>query len=90
MGITYDNLLKMTWREYDYISIGYSIRQEREWDRNRNIIASLFNSSGFSKKKVKPTDVMKLGHIDKVVTVDFVPIPEEKIHHMLSLMKKNN
>jgi preprotein translocase subunit SecB len=42
---------------------------ERNWDYVRTLIASMFNSSGFSKKSVKPIDVMRLS-FDDVKPVD--------------------
>jgi len=90
MGVDYERLLRMSWLEYDYISTGYYIRMERQWDLNRNIIASMFNSSGFSKKRVKPTDVMKLSTIDKIRSVEFKPLTDEKIKQMLGKMKRND
>ncbi len=89
MGVDYERLLRMSWLEYDYISTGYYIRMERQWDLNRNIIASMFNSSGFSKKRVKPKDVMKLPTLDRVTQVEFKPVPDEKIEKMLELMRNN-
>jgi len=87
MGIEYEALLNMSWKAYDYYSTGYVRRTESAWDMNRNIIASLFNSSGFSKKRVKPTDIMKLSTIDNIRRVEFKPLTDEKIKQMLGKMK---
>ncbi len=89
MGVDYERLLRMSWLEYDYISTGYYIRMERQWDLNRNIIASMFNSSGFSKKRVKPKDIMKLPTLDRITQVEFKPVPDDKIKKMLELMRNN-
>ena len=64
MGIGYDELLNMTWREYDYYTIGHLRRIERDFDVARFIVANLFNSSGFSKRKVSPKDIMQLPLLD--------------------------
>lgn len=66
MGFTYEDLINLTWREYDYYKIGYVRRLERNWDYTRQLIANMYNSSGFTKKKVNAIDVMKLPHIDKI------------------------
>ncbi len=83
MGIGFDQALGLTWREYDYYSIGYLRRVERDWDRSRHIIAGLFNSSGFAKKAMKPQEAYPLPMLDKKVAVAFVPMTKEKINEML-------
>lgn len=60
MEIKYDEWKDYTWKEFDYYYIGWKRRMERNWDYTRNIIANLYNSSGFNKKSVSPKDIMKL------------------------------
>lgn len=85
MGIEYECFLNMTWREYDFYSVGYLRRLERQWDYTRHLIASNFNSSGFSKKSVKPGEIMKLQILDKPVEKELKKVSSEK----LELMKKH-
>ncbi len=66
MGFNFYEFMDLTWREFAYYSKGYERREEKKWNFIRNLIASNFNSSGFSKKSVSPTDVMKLPTIDGV------------------------
>jgi len=66
MGFKYEEFLNMTWREYEFYSIGHFRRLERNWDYTRHLIASMYNSSGLSKKKVNAKDIMKLSSIDKI------------------------
>lgn len=65
MDVAYDEMLNLTWVEFDYISRGYEQRMQRKWDFVRNIMATQFNSSGFSKKKWKARDIMTLPFIDE-------------------------
>ena len=64
MNIPYNDMLNMTWREFDYLSIGYIRRIERGFDEVRHLIAAMYNSSGMSKKTIRPKDVMKLALLD--------------------------
>ena len=64
MGLSYEEMLSCTFREFDYLQRGFNRRIERGFDYVRHIIASNFNSSGFSKKAVKPSDVMQLPMLD--------------------------
>ena len=64
MGLGYEDMLSCTWREFDYLQRGYNRRLERGWDTTRHIIANLYNSSGFAKKQVKASEVMKLPMLD--------------------------
>jgi len=90
MGIAYEQFLDMTWREYDYYSIGYLRRVERGWDRNRHLVASMFNSSGFSKTKVTATDVMKLPLLDGANTKEFKRVSDEVIKQRLKILSDGN
>ncbi len=89
MGCDYNALLDLTWLEYDYISIGYERRLERQWDYTRHIIASQYNSTGMSKKTVRATDIMKLPSLDKVVIQELVKIPDSRLNNMLRVLKEN-
>ncbi len=86
MGIAYEQFLDMTWREYDYYSIGYLRRIERGWDRNRHLVASMFNSSGFSKTKVKATDVMSLPLLDMATPKIIKRVSDEVIKQRLKIL----
>ena len=85
MEIEYSRLMNMTWREYDYCSTGYIRRVERGWDFTRHMIASMFNSSGFSKKKVDAKEIMKLPHLD-IMNMTFKRIPEKRVQQLLKYM----
>lgn len=87
MNISYNDFLNLTWKEYDYYSLGHFRRIEREWDYNRHIIASMFNSSGFSKKKVNAKDVMKLPNLDK--KTKFKMVNPKTLEKMLKIMEQN-
>lgn len=67
MGLTYEDFLDMTWKEFDFYNIGFSKKIQRNWDYVRNIIATQYNSSGFSNKKVKPKDIIQLDMFDKII-----------------------
>ena len=68
VGLTYDEFLDTTWVEYQYLRIGLERRVERQWDYSRHMMATMFNASGFSKKKVNAKDIMKLPRLDGVTT----------------------
>jgi hypothetical protein len=88
MLIPYEDMLDMTWREFAYVSKGYEQRTQRNWDYVRNIMANQFNSSGFSKKKVKPIDIMTLPFIDVPTIGKVVEImPKKTLEKMMSLFK---
>ncbi len=82
MGLGLEQMRAMTWQEFDYLSIGYQRRVERQLDNTRHMIANMYNSSGFSKKKVDAKDVMRLPLLDKVTKKTFVPIAMEKIRQL--------
>ena len=89
MGIKYKRLLNMTWLEYEYESIGYERRLEREWDYTRHLIAATYNSTGMSKKSVKATDIMTLPSIDGAVIATKVRrMSEDKVKSMLGAFNK--
>lgn len=84
MNIKYTDLLDMTWKEYHYNYTGHQRRLERGWDYVRNIMASNYNSSGFSKKQVKPKDIMKLPNLDYSY-VEFKMADEDDIQKLIDL-----
>ena len=88
IGIPYDQMLNLTWLEFDYISKGYEHRMQRNWDFVRNLMATQFNSSGFSKKRFRPRDIMTLPYIDNS-TVKKKPqlMDEETFNKMLTYFK---
>ena len=67
MGLTYVDFLDMTLKEFDFYNIGFSKKIQRNWDYVRNVIATQYNSSGFTKKKVKPKDIIQLDMFDKII-----------------------
>jgi hypothetical protein len=81
MGVSYAEMLDLTWREYDYLSVGYERRMERGWDYVRHLIASNFNSSGFSKKAVKAKEVITLPLLDRPRKME--KVPKEKVLWLL-------
>ena len=89
MGFSYDEFMDMTWREFDYYSAGYERRVERQWDYTRHIIAASFNSSGFSKKTVRATDVFKLPHLDKVKHRKVNRMSDERLRKLLQAANIN-
>ncbi|RLF66358.1 MAG: hypothetical protein DRN30_02295 [Thermoplasmata archaeon] len=89
MGIEYNALLNMTWKEYDYLSVGYERRIERQWDYTRHIIASQYNSTGMSKKTISAKEVMKLPTLDKLIRKELQKIPEDRLKNMLKVLKQN-
>ena len=66
MGLTYEEMLNCTFREFDYLQRGHLRRIERLWDVGRHLMATMYNSSGFSKKAVKPNEIMKLPFLDGI------------------------
>ena len=89
MGFGYEDFLNLTWREFDYYSVGYERRIEREWDYTRHIIASNYNSSGFAKKQTKANDVMKLPRLDTPTKTSFKQVDPQRLANMLSHLNKN-
>ena len=88
MGFSYTEFLDLTWLEFDFYSVGYQRRIEREWDYTRHIIASSYNSSGFSKKQVKADEVMKLPHLDMITEKAFEPMRQTRLESMLNTLNK--
>ena len=86
MNIGYKEMLNLTWREFDYYSIGYFRRLERGWDYSRHLIASNYNSSGFSKKTLKATEVMELPLIDKKAKKVIKRLSKQRLDQMLKLI----
>jgi len=83
-------MLNLIWREFEYISRGYEHRMQRNWDFVRNIMATQFNSSGFSKKKWKARDIMTLPYIDEPMTSRRVEkMSDETVERMKSYLKKD-
>ncbi len=87
MGFKYEDLLNMSWIEYDYYSVGYFRRLERGWDNTRHIIASMYNSSGFSKKNVNVKDIMKLPSLDR--TTKFKKVDQKSLDKMIKYIDKD-
>lgn len=88
MGIGYNEMLDLTWREFDYYATGHYRLIERGWDYVRSLVAGNFNSSGFSKKRVKPADIMALPTFDKVKQITDVPkVNAKKIDKMLKMLE---
>lgn len=75
MGISYSDMLSLSWAEYAYYLRGYNRKLERGWDYTRHMIANMYNSSGFAKKKVNAGEIMQL------VSIDYVPktVVKEKV-----------
>jgi len=90
MGFKYEEFLNLTWKEYDFYSIGYARRLERQWDYTRHIIASNFNSSGFSKKTIKASDIIKLPSIDTIVIKKFERVSDDNMKKLIKILDKSN
>ena len=89
MSIDYDDMLNITWLEFDYISKGYEQRQQRQWDMVRTLMANQINASGFSKKTVKPSDMITLPYIDDVVTEqDVNRLDKKTVNRMMDILNK--
>jgi len=80
----------MSWADFEFEQIGHGRRVERGFDYVRHLIAAEFNSSGFSKKKVSATDVIKLPMLDKAGKTKFIPMPKERLDRMLKIMNDGN
>ena len=87
MGISYEDMLNLTWRAFDYYQIGYNRKVERQWDYTRHMISSMYNSSGMSKKQVKPKDIMRLPMLDDSVKKEFKRVPIDRVKELLKVMK---
>ena len=83
MGFSYQEFLDLTWAEFYYYTAGYERRLERQWDYTRHVIASNFNSSGFSKKTIRANDIMKLPHLDSPTKPVFKRVDPERLKSML-------
>jgi hypothetical protein len=82
MGIGYEELLNMTWLEYDYYSTGYMRRVERGFDEVRQLIAAMYNSSGFTKRKVNAKQIMKLPLLDDQTDAVFDRMSDERFKQL--------
>ena len=60
--MTYEELLRTTPAELYRMQLHSQRKLERQWEKDRIIIASIIN--GYSKRKVKPRDVIQL-ELDK-------------------------
>lgn len=60
MGLSKEDLLKMTWREFDSTFEGYSEKAHADWSRTRTIVSMLYNSNVKKGKQKKPIDIMPL------------------------------
>ena len=87
MGFSYQEFLDMTWKEYNFYSVGYERRLERQWDTTRHLIAAAYNSSGFSKKRIDAKSLMILPHIDDIKPTVFRKVKEDKLKKMLEVAK---
>lgn len=84
IGLTYEDFLNTTWVEYQYLRTGLERRVERQWDYSRHMMATMFNASGFSKKRVNAKDIMKLPRLDGVtLTKPLRNLSKERINKML-------
>lgn len=63
MGISYDEMIDLSWHEFTYYSAGYQRRLERELNNTRIMVSSMANMWG--KKRVTPRDIIQLS-IDDV------------------------
>ena len=91
MGLSYEEMLSCTFREFDYLQRGFNRRIERGFDYVRHIIASNFNSSGFSRKAVKPSEIMKLPMLDnygRSKTVKAEKMDKDDVNKLLDVLNK--
>jgi hypothetical protein len=80
-----------TWKEYNFKDIGYEIRYEKGLDMLRNLIASMFNSSGFAKRTIRPGEVMELPYVDVDRSIEEVRrVPKEFIERALNILRHAN
>ena len=82
MGLSYDDMLNCTWRQFDYYQRGYIRRVERGFDEVRHLSAHMYNSSGFAKSQVKPAQIMKLPMLDGTVKKKAKKMDRETIERM--------
>jgi tRNA(His) 5'-end guanylyltransferase len=91
MGLTVDDFYDLTWEEYSFLDLGHEIRYEKQLDMLRNVISSMFNSSGFAKRTIRPQEVMKLPFIDGATdTVKRKEVPKEFIERALKILRNVN
>jgi hypothetical protein len=89
MGLSYEEMLSCTFREFDYLQRGHNRRVERGWDYVRHLVAASYNSSGFQKKAIKPKEIMQLPMLDGIGK----PVKAEKmdkadVNRLLDVLKK--
>ena len=90
MGIKYNDFLNLSWKEFDFYSVGYQRKLERGWDYSRHLIAAMFNSSGMTKTKAKPKDVFQLPLLDNKHVTEVDLVPESTIKHLLKAARNGN
>ncbi len=87
MSIAYEDMLNLTWLEFEYLSSGYEQRMQRGWDYVRNIMAMQVNTS-MSKKTVKAKEIMTLPYIDEPAMSNAVErIDKETVSRMMAHFK---
>jgi len=87
INIPYEQMLNLTWLEFEYISRGYEHRMQRSWDYIRNIMAMQINTS-MSKKTVKAKEIMTLPYIDEAQIGKVVDkMSNETVERMKSYFK---
>lgn len=65
MNVGYEQMLSLTWKEFDYYQQGYNRRVERGWDYTRHIIATLANvNRGKNTSAYSPKDIIPLPLLD--------------------------
>jgi len=82
IGLNYAEMLSCSWKEFEYYERGYQRRIERQWDVARHLIANMYNSSGFAKKKTQARDIMRLEMLDRKPKSE--TIPKDKVREMLN------
>ena len=82
MGFSLDETLNMSWQEFEFNSVGYQRRIERNWDYTRHLVANMYNSSGFSKKAVSASEIMKLPMLDNGVKKPAKKMDKETLERM--------
>lgn len=61
VGLSKDAALRMTWGDLWRTIYGYWIRQDREWDRTRTLVAMLYNiNRGKNRAAKRPQKIMPL------------------------------
>ena len=91
LGLSWEEFIDLSWVEFGFLRLGYEIRRQRSWDEVRTIIASLYNSSGFSKKTVRPQNVIKLPLVDRQPKAANVKrMDEETVKRLISYFDIQN